>query len=232
MIFNLNAFQTAYVLDIAVVVALIVFALIDAKRGFITCVFGLVVTIVAFVVAFFCASTVVDATGGLFGLQDVISTEFFKLFDGEIFQADVTQNGLALALEEANLPTFLIELISANGVDAPAGTTVAQYIVGEIAPFVTLVLTGIILFFLCKIVLFFVERILTSLVSHISLLGAVNHILGGAIGLIKGALMVCVIFSVVSLLALPGVTEFINQSLFVHIIYNENPITMLFSLIS
>lgn len=231
MIFNLNAFQTAILLDIAVIIALIVFALIDAKKGFISCVFGLVVSIVAFIAAFFCASTVVEATGGLFGLQDVIATEFQNVFAGELFQADVTQDGLALALAEANLPTFLIDLISENGVDAPAGTTVGQYLAGEIAPFVTLVLTGILLFIVCKLVLIFVEKILTSLVSAVSLLDVVNKILGGVIGLLKGALMVCLIFSVLSLLTSPEITEFINQSLFVHYIYNENPINLLYGLI-
>ena len=228
---NLNAFQTAYILDIVVIVALVLFALSDAKKGFIACVFGLVITIVAFVVAFFCASTVVEATGGIFGLQDLITTELQNVFTGELFQADATQAGLSAALAEAKIPTFLIEMISANGIDAPQGTTIAQYLAGEIAPFVTLVLTGIVLFIVCKIVLIFVEKILTSLVSKVSLLGAVNKLLGAVVGLIKGAIMVCFIFSVVSLLTLPEITEFIDQSLFVHIIYHENPINLLYALI-
>lgn len=230
-VFNLNAFQTAYLADIAVIIALLIFALTDAKKGFITCVFGLIITVVAFVVAFFCASTVVEATSGLFGLQELVFTEIQGALSGEIFQADATQEGLALALSEANLPTFLIDLISTKGIDAPAGTTLAQYIAGEVAPFVALVLTGIILFILCKIVLIFVEKILTSLVSSVSLLGAVNTVLGAVIGFIKGALTVCILFSLLALLTSPEITEFINQTLFVHTIYHENPINLLFALI-
>ncbi len=228
---NLNAFQTAILVDIAVIIALLIFALIDAKKGFITCVFGLIISVVAFIVAFFCASTVVEATGGLFGLEELISTKLQEVLSGELFQADATQEGLTLALAEANLPAFLIDLISNKGIDAPAGTTLAQYIAGEVAPFVALVLTGIILFILCKVVLIFVEKVLTSLVSNVSLLGAVNTILGAVIGFIKGALTICVIFSLLSLLASPEITEFINQTLFVHVIYHENPINLLFSLI-
>ena len=228
---NLNAFQAAYILDIVVIVALVVFALIEAKRGFITCVFGLVVSIVAFVVAIFCAANVAEATGGLFGLQEVISTEFQNTFKGDLFQVALTQEDLAIALADAKLPTFLIDMISVNGIEAEPGTTVAQYLAGEIAPFLTTVLTGIILFVLCKLLLIIVEKILTSLVSSISFLGAVNMILGAVVGLLKGGLAVCFIFSALSLLTSPELTEFINQSLFVHIIYNENPINLLYALI-
>ncbi len=230
--FTLNAFQTAYLLDIAIVVILLIGALRDAKKGFIGCVFGLIISIVSLVVAFFCASTVVEATGGLFGLGDTICSAIEESLLGIVgFDADVSQEGLVAALEGVNFPPFLAELIASNGVEAPAGTTLAAHISVTIGSFATLVLTGILLFLLSKLVLTLVEKIFTSLVSKVSLLGAVNGALGALIGVIKGALTICLIFSVLSLITSPAINEFINQSLFAHFIYNDNPINYIFSLI-
>lgn len=230
--FNLNAFQTAYLLDIAIIIILLLGALKDAKKGFINCVFGLIITIVALVVAFFCAATVVEATGGLFGLGDVICSAIEDSLLGIVgFDADVSEEGLVAALEGANLPPFLAELIASNGVEAPAGTTLAAHISTTIGGFVTLVVTGILLFVLSKLVLTLVEKIFTALVSKVSLLGAVNSILGALIGLLKGAISVCLIFCALALITSPEISEFVNQSLFAHYIYNDNPINYLFSLI-
>ena len=104
---NLNAFQAAYLLDIAVAVILLICALKDAKNGFIYCVFGLLVSIVSLVVAFFCASTVVETTGGLFGLGDTICAAIEESLLGIVgFDADVSQDGLQAALLAANFPPF------------------------------------------------------------------------------------------------------------------------------
>ena len=230
--FSLNAFQTAYLLDIAIIVILLVGALRDAKSGFITCIFGLIISIVSLVVAFFCAATVVEATGGLFGLGDVICSAIEESLLGIVgFDADVSEEGLIAALEGASFPPFLAELIASNGVEAPAGTTLAAHISVTVGGFVTLVLTGILLFLVCKIVLTLVEKIFTTLVSKIAFLGVVNTILGALIGLIKGAITVCLIFSVLALFTSPQISEFVNQSIFAHFIYNENPINYIFSLI-
>jgi uncharacterized membrane protein required for colicin V production len=227
-----TGFQSAYLVDIAVMIVLLIFALVDAKKGFIACIFGLVISVVAFIVAFFCASTVVDATGGLFGVQDLIGTKICEVLSGiSVFQVDATQEGLATALQEAKLPAFLVELISKNGIQAEEGMTLAQYISGEVAPFITLVLTGIVLFILCKLVLNFVEKILTSLVKNIAFLGAVNGILGALVGFIKGAFTVCLVLALLSLLTSPEITAFIDQTLFVKTFYHENPVNLLYGLI-
>ena len=228
----LTGFQTAYIVDIAVLVVLLIFALVDAKKGFIACIFGFIISVVAFIVSFFCASTVVDATGGLFGLQDLIAVKLTEALSSiSVFQIDATQEGLTMALEEAKLPAFLMEMITKNGIQAEAGTTLAQYIAGEVSPFVTLVVTGIVLFILCKLILSFVEKILTSLVSNIAFLGAVNSILGAFVGFVKGAFTVCLILSLLSLLTSPELTAFIDQTLFVKTFYHDNPVNLLYGLI-
>lgn len=229
---NLNAFQMAYVVDLVAVLLVLIYTLKDAKKGFIYCVFGLLISVVSLVVAFFCASTVLETTGGLFGLEVTICGKIEESLLGIAgFDADVTQEGLTAALEAANLPAFMIDLIADIGIEAPAGTTLAAHFGVTIGAFVSLVLTGIILFVLCKIVLSLVEKIFTALVEKVSLLGAVNGILGAAVGLLKGSLFVLMVLAALALIPSMDITAFMDETLFIGQLYHNNPINYVFSLI-
>ena len=229
---NLNAFQIAYIVDLAVVLYALIMTLRDAKKGFVFCVFGLLISVVSLVVAFFCASTVLEMTSGLFGLQETICGKIEETLLGIAgFDADVTQEGLTAALAAANLPEFMIGLISDIGIEAPAGTTLAAHFGVTIGEFASLVLTGIILFVLCKIVLTLVEKVFTSLVEKVSLLAAVNGILGAAVGFVKAAIFVLLILAAIALIPSPDIAAFMEETLFIGKLYLNNPVNYLFSLI-
>ncbi len=229
---NLNAFQMAFIVDLVAVLLALLFTLKDAKKGFIYCIFGLLISIVSLVVAFFCSSTVLETTSGLFGLQETICGKIEEMLLGIAgFDADVTQEGLAAALEAANLPVFMLDLIGDIGIDAPAGTTLAAHFGVTIGEFVSLVLTGIILFILCKIILSIVERVFTSLVEKVSFLGAVNSILGAAVGFLKAAIFVLLVLAALSLIPSAEITAFMDETLFIGLLYHNNPISYVFSLI-
>jgi hypothetical protein len=82
------------ILDVAVVVIMLIFAIVSAKKGFIESIFGLLTTVVAIVAAVFLANIVVDATGGLFGLKDSIHSGMLGFLEGiEGFNTDISKDG-------------------------------------------------------------------------------------------------------------------------------------------
>ena len=84
---NVNTFAVAkwtnYVVDLIVILFLVGFAIVCAKKGFIECLFGFLSTVVALVAASILAKVIVDATNGWFGVQnwlaDILTTAFNKI---------------------------------------------------------------------------------------------------------------------------------------------------------
>ena len=72
MLLGLNASWTNYAVDAIAIVCIFLFAISNAKKGFVECFFGFISTILAVIVAFLFMKGVLSWTGGLFGLQGVI----------------------------------------------------------------------------------------------------------------------------------------------------------------
>ncbi|MBQ7369635.1 MAG: CvpA family protein [Clostridia bacterium] len=212
-----GGFQMAYIADIVVVLYLLIMAVVNAKKGFVGCVFGLVGSIVALAVAFLCAEMVVEATDNLFGLQALIENAIMPNVQGATVQE---------ALANMNIPEFLIGIIAEGQTDVVAG-------IQELSHFLTLVVAGVVLFILCKIVLKILEKIFRSLIEHISFINAIDKLLGAVIGLAQGALTVLLILAAVTMIpeAATSVGGLLDQTLFLGVLYHENPILQIFSMI-
>lgn len=212
-----GGFQMAYIADIVVVLYLLIMAVVNAKKGFVGCVFGLVGSIVALAVAFLCAEMVVEATDNLFGLQALIENAIMPNVQGATVQE---------ALSNMNIPEFLIGIIAEGQTDVVAG-------IQELSHFLTLVVAGVVLFILCKIVLKILEKIFRSLIEHISFINAIDKLLGAVIGLAQGALTVLLILAAVTMIpeAATSVGGLLDQTLFLGVLYHENPILQIFSMI-
>ena len=220
------------ILDVLVVVILLIFAITSAKKGFIEGIFGLLTTIVALAVALIFANVVVDATGGLFGLKDTIYTGSLGFLEGiEGFNTDISKEGLEASLQ-GKLPEFVITTIVAEyGADVPAGTTIAMQLATPVTDFIMFAIAGIVLFIVAKLVLSILKGILSGIINAIALLGAVDKLLGFVLGLVKGALLIGILFMLISFVPIEGLNEFIHTSIFAHVIYDQNPLQILLGMI-
>ena len=220
------------ILDVAVVVVLLIFAITSAKQGFIDGIFGLLTTIAALAIALFCANMVVDATGGLFGLKDSIHSGVLGFLEGiDGFGMDISKEGLEASLQ-GKLPEFVITAIVAEyGVDVPAGTTIAMQLATPATDFIAFIVAGFAVFLIAKLLLGLVKGILNGIINAIPLLGAINGLLGLVLGLIKGVLLVSVLFLLLSFVPIEGLTAFIDSSMFAHILYHNNPLQVVLSFI-
>ena len=217
----------AFIADIVVLILLLIFTVSGAKKGFIAFLFGLVTTIVAFILAMTLADNLVEWSGGVFGLEGKLDKMLTKkLASIKGFGVDISATGIKEALAGVDLPDFIANSIIAEvGVEGvPQGTTLASLAGAKIASLIVTFLAGAIVFFLAKILLGLVCRVLSGIVSRIPLVGGVNRLLGAVAGFLKGGLIVCGVLAILSLFPSTGITAFFDKTLFVGALYHNNPL--------
>lgn len=232
MLTGLNVSWGNYAADAVVVILIFMFAVSSAKKGFVECFFGFISTILAVIAAFALMKGVLSWTEGLFGLQDVIENAVVGGL-GKVagFDIDVSAAGIEAALEGKNLPSFLINAIvsSVGNQEVPMGTTLAMIVGGTIAEFTATLVAWFAVFLIAKLLLKLVRRVLNSIVEALPIVGSLNHLLGFAVGGIKGLLIVCGVIAVIALIPAEGLNVFLNECTLVRWLYNNNPIHVIFS---
>jgi len=153
------------------------------------------------------------------------------------FEAEHANEQLRDAITELGLPKFIAELI-AKGVDfstVPNNFTLAEVL----SPSITSVFITIITFIALLIMIFIVFKILGHFLNKLFSgkgLGLVNKILGSVLGLLKAALIVCVLMLVISAVAgmIPKVNAWVLADLatpgglgMAKYIYESNPLVTL-----
>ena len=223
-----------YIVDIVVVAILIVFTILAARKGFINCMLGFIVTSIAILVAVIFADNLVEASGGIFGLEKGMSNWLVEVLSkNELFNRDVSAPGLTKSLQDANVPGFIADAIvkEFGNSSLPEGTTLASLVGPKVSSFICLLMCGALLFLFVKLLGFFVGKILKKKVQSISLMGKLNVLFGALIGFIEGFLIVCSILSILSIFVTSGVTAFFDQTLFVGKWFHNNPLGQILGLI-
>ncbi|MBQ3220616.1 MAG: CvpA family protein [Clostridia bacterium] len=223
----LNASWANIVVDIIAGIAILIFAIIAAKKGFIDCFFSLVTTILAIVLAFSLMKSVMRWTGGLFGLEDVIikgcENALLKI---KGFSLDISNAGIEAALAEQDLPKFLIDMVieQFGNADLAAGTTLAMIVGSSLGSLITSLIAWVVVFIVAKLLLWIVKKIIMAIVDSVSPVAFVNHLLGFFIGALEGLLIVSLVVAILGIIPAEGLTNFFNECTFVKWLFHHNPL--------
>ena len=96
------------------------------------------------------------------------------------------------------------------------------------AEFATILVSGIALFFIFKIVFVILKKFF-NFIARDGLLGGLNRLLGAAVGLVEGLLVLCVAVSIMALF--PDLMTFINSSLIMKFLLETNLLVVLITLV-
>lgn len=228
---SLCAVTSGVIVDVIVVLAMLIFVTVSAKRGFINCFFGFISTIAALFLAVSLAKITVSATGGLFGVQGALENSFVASFSSLAgFDVDVSGQDLNALLAEKDLPAILITLaIKNNGGELAAGTTLGMVVGESVAWLATVLIAGVVLYILVKIFLRILRKLFNSISKKIGLLGFLNRLLGMVVGVIEVILLASLVVSFITLIPSQSVIDFFNSSIILREIYNHNPIVTIIS---
>ena len=221
-------------LDGVVLLFLIGYVLLCAKRGFIDCFFDFVSTGIALFASLLFTKLLITATGGLFGLQDALAGGLAKSFakiNG--FDIPVSAEGFQTAIAEKNFAGIIANLavkIFAKE-QLASDTTIALLLGGVTSGLLCLLITGILLFAVTKLLLLLLRETLEAIVDRITLLDAVNTTVGAALGFLQGLLIVSVILAILALIPSSAISNYLSRCPVSGWLFNNNPLVWFLGLL-
>lgn len=227
-------FKGEYIADIVVLVAIMVWAFVDAKRGFINCFFSFVSAIVCALVVLFLSKPVLTWTDGLFGLEGWMQNGLGEWLSGiKPFNLDISMEGWQAKFDEMSLPSFLqtavlaeIEPLAGN---IPAGTMLGQYVGQAIGSFLALAICALALFIVTKLIMRLLRGVLNGIAESSPFIEKINRLGGLLAGTFKAFALLCVVLGVLSLFASEGITNFFDNTLCLKGLYHNNPLMTVFA---
>lgn len=209
-------------MDYIIIGIVLISLLIGFKKGFFKQLMGFAAILLAVlgarlltpVTADFVATTAVNQT-----IDDKIVT-WLEAKDGiftTAISSDPTPEQLEQAMGETGLPGFIVNAIVKHfDIEVPAGETktFAQLLSPEITRVIVVAITFIILIIVLWLVFFILAKILNKVFSF-GVLGIINRILGGGMGLVKSVITVSLILLGLSVVAglVPAVNDFLTGQL-------------------
>lgn len=226
---------TNYIADAVAALLALVMLIVCAKKGFITCFFGTVSTLVALIIAFSFAKSILSSTDGLFGLQDWFYKTFEESFAKlEGFNADVSESGVEAALKENNVSAILAGLVlkvAGKQDTVEAGTTLAMLLAEATSSLAATLTSGLALFILIKLGVRLLRGILNSAAKKMPLVKGVNTLLGAVVGLLQATLIVCGILAILTVFPVVSISQYLEKSLFLGALYENNPLVSLLGML-
>lgn len=225
--------QEMNLLDI-IIIAIIAFSVFSgAVRGFTLT----VLRFASFLVSAFLAYILYPVVARLLGSGVLSSLSVYAEGSEHIYNVDLagqlvsslTPNQIDTVVQNANLPAPFDSVLHGNltnqALASQHATTLGDYFNTTIVNVLLGIISFILLFLLFRLILSIVINA-TNYVTRLPVLKQFNSLLGGALGLVRGILIVFVIFMIapVVITLLPGepITQYINGSLLSPFFYNSN----------
>ena len=194
-----------FFLDLAVILVILIFALLSAKKGFVR----LLIEIVGFVIVILLANTLspvlanttYDKTVEPAIIKAVSNSDFLKVSDSGL-DTEVLPNVVKTLIPKEEVLQSFQQNINKNissGVEK-AVTTASQQV---IRPVVTSFFS-MLYFALITLILLFVVRVLAKLINKVfsfNVVGKANRALGGILGVVKGMLIASICCTILFYLA-------------------------------
>ncbi len=204
------------IIDIAIIAIILLFLLIGFFKGFMKQILSTANWLLALVGAFL----LVKPISGLLTETAIQTTINNKIIDwiaskgalfSEVIQTGQASEQLTNAISALGLPQFIANAI-VNGLNLSSieGKTLAEVLAPTIGNIVLTVFTFLVLFILIMIIIKIVFRLLNKIFDK-GVLGIVNKILGSALGIVKGLVLVSLVMLLVSAVSglIPSLNDFL-----------------------
>lgn len=206
------------ILDLIVLILLLLFAAVGAKKGLTVCLVNIFSLIIALVLAFLLCRSVGDVVIKNTSLDDNIKNTIYDNLNVNI--------GESLDVNNSNLPDNMKNYI--NETIKNANSTKEEAIQGlseEITKQVIYVICFIAIFFIVRILLV-VVKILSNIINKLPVLSQIDKLGGAICGFIEGAIAIYAALTIISMAA-PTInnqkfSSYIEDSYIAKQIYNNN----------
>ena len=214
------------ILDIAIILVLVIFAIIGLKKGFLHQVLSLFSWVVCVIVAILVAKYVAGWINGIYDFSALIggkieeglanSNEFFTMAINAFKNSPAEGAGVnniinSIPAGTNGILTQIIKLVFNNvAVDMESEQTIAAFLGSNLGHICMVIISGILVFILLMIVVAILRKVFDK-ISKTKVLGGLNKILGLVFSLVKAAVVVIIInCALVGLSLIPAVNDFIT----------------------
>jgi len=208
------------IIDIALILLVVIFAIIGFKKGFFKSVLALFSWIVCIIIAIFTAKYVANWINGIYDFNGLIggaienglidsNKDFFSIVAGELGSSQAVID--AIPSTTNGLLAQVIKVVFSNVTITEETTmTIAQVVGTTLGGIIMLIITGILIFILLKLAIFLLSKIFDN-IARTKVLGGLNKFLGLLFGAVKAGLIIIVLNCIVVALSLiPAVNNVIT----------------------
>lgn len=201
-------------MDLAVAIIIILFSVLGYKKGFVRSIVGTLSLVASVALAWLIYPVVSDLFVAM-GIKGAVYESIQSSMQGYIADAQ----GLSM------LPKFMRIAIEEGSREAIAGAAqTASGMILNIVAFIAVLIVS-------RIVIFIAQKLLIA-ISKVPMVNALNKLMGTMLGVIRGALVVFIIFTIVYA-AIPlkedsEIGEALEKSAFAGKLYDANPIVKIF----
>lgn len=204
------------ILDIVLVIAIIVFAIVGWKKGFLVTIVKMASSIFGIVASILLARPFSPVVDSLVGEEIGTAITNYLTEKMSVIAGEITPGTIRTAVDNAfpTFPEFLREWI-AGAISPDLIDNTLSSLVDSIQPAIKsvalLVISFIVLFF-GSIILFFVLKILAKLITSIPVIREIDKVLGVIFGLVKVMAAIYILLFILGLLlTLPGIDNLIGE---------------------
>ena len=214
------------VIDIIVIAVLLVFAIVGMVKGFLNTLLSLFSSLASLGVAIFCAKPVAKFLDSVFGIVSKIGGSIASGLSGSIkpFADGATETITGeyvknyLANDGLTFQERLYKLFIEDSATFTTDAEVVNYIGNRIAAVAALIIAAVVVYIVLRIAVLLLAKLFDALTKNRAISG-LDRAMGLIFGLLKGALMVCLVLGVFYLLANSTVQGWIDNSTVTNWIY-------------
>ena len=213
----MNIFNLFGIIDVAIVAAVIIFAIFGWKHGFLVKIVEMASGLFGLLASVLLARPFSSVLDGWFGESIGLKINEYLLSRSALFSAQFPyENRLETvqnAFEGMNMPQFMIEWIA----DAIDVETMANNLADTMTPIIkslALIVIAFLVLFFGSIIVFFLLKLLAKMITSIPIIKQIDKVLGVLFGLLKIAFIVFILLFVLGLLiTIPAINEAIGPFL-------------------
>jgi len=210
---NITAGFGIGIVDIVIVLAVIIFAILGWKHGFLVKIVEMASGIFGLLASIILARPFATVLDKWIGEPIGIKITEYLLSRTDLFSGTLNESNVRAAFEGMSLPTFMVDWI-VRSIDFNQLTiTIVDAITPLIKSLALLVISFLVLFFGSMLV-FLILKLLAKMITSIPIIKQVDKILGVLFGLLKIAAIVYILLFVLALLiTIPAINNLIGPFL-------------------
>lgn len=222
----------AIVLDVALLIFFLIFAIVGFRKGFFRSLVGIVSVVLAVFVAIYCSPFIVKELEEIFSVCTNLANSLAEKFSAtEGYNAIYSEEAVKTLVTNLGVPSFLSGLVISliGNISGAESITAGEAVTSSLASLIVNAICVVALFILCVFLLWLISKLFTKLLDSIPVLGAANRILGMVLELAKGLIILYVVLMIVGLIPFEVIQNAIDSTVVLKVFRDYNLITFIIS---